>query len=169
MLFRSATVYRHFPDLDSLFLACSAHWASLNPPPDPGAWRRVTEPDLRLRQGLSELYAWYGWAEPMLSNVFRDALSVPAMSGPIQEFRRQANAMHQALMFRRRVSGRARIRVSAAIGHALAFPTWQSLVTEHELHPDEALELMSALVATAPQRPASVASRRGLPAPGHSG
>ncbi len=30
-----ATVYRHFPDLDSLFSACSAHWASLNPPPDP--------------------------------------------------------------------------------------------------------------------------------------
>ena len=23
-----ATVYRHFPDLESLFMACSAHWAS---------------------------------------------------------------------------------------------------------------------------------------------
>src|SRR5436853_2800585 len=33
-----ATVYRHFPDLESLFMACSAHWVSLNPPPDPAAW-----------------------------------------------------------------------------------------------------------------------------------
>lgn len=151
-----ATVYRHFPDLDSLFLACSTHWASLNPPPDPNAWRQVAEPDMRLRQGLSELYAWYGWAEPMLTNVFRDASSVPAMSEPVQEFQRHFEALHQALMFRRRISGRARVRVAAAIGHALAFPTWQSLVRDHELHADEAVELMSALVAAAPQRPRSL-------------
>src|SRR5579875_1832359 len=126
-----ATVYRHFPDLDSLFLACSAQWASLNPPPDPLVWRQVADPDVRLRQALSELYAWYGWAEPMLTNVFRDAPLVPAMGEPVREFEHHVEALHQALMFRRRNRGRSRIRVSAAVGHALAFPTWRSLTREH--------------------------------------
>lgn len=155
-----ATVYRHFPDLDSLFLACSAHWASLNPPPDANAWRQVSDPDVRLQQGLSELYAWYGWAEPMLTNVFRDAPSVPAMTQPLKDFQRHFQALHQALMSRRRISGRSRVRVSAAIGHALAFATWQSLVRQHDLRPEEAVELMTKLVAAAPQLPAPTSNRR---------
>lgn len=144
-----ATVYRHFPDLDSLFIACSAHWASLNPPPDASAWTQITDPDIRLRRGLSELYAWYGWADPMLINVFRDAPSVPAMTQTVDEFQRQFQALHQALMSGRRLGGRARARVSAVIGHALAFGTWYSLVRENELDPEEAVELMSTLVAAA--------------------
>jgi AcrR family transcriptional regulator len=155
-----ATVYRHFPDLDSLFLACSTHWASLNPPPDPDAWRQIADPDIRLRQGLRELYAWYGWAEPMLTNVFRDAPSVPAMTQPLADFQCHFQALHQALMSGRRISGRARARVSAAIGHALAFATWHSLVCEHELRPEEAVELMSKLVAGAPQLAASTSNSR---------
>lgn len=145
-----ATVYHHFPDLDSLFIACSTHWASLNPAPDPDAWRRIPDPDARLRQGLSELYAWYGWAEPMLTNVFRDAPSVPAMSQPVETFQRHFQALQEALLTGRRTRGRARARVSAAVGHALAFGTWQSLVREHQLDPEEAVELMRALVAAAP-------------------
>jgi AcrR family transcriptional regulator len=155
-----ATVYRHFPDLDSLFLACSTHWASLNPPPDPDAWRQVTDPDVRLQQGLIELYAWYGWAEPMLTKVFRDAPSVQAMAQPLEAFQRHFEALHQALMSRRRISGRPRARVSAAIGHALAFATWHSLVREHELRPEEAVELMSKFVATARQPQASTSNDR---------
>ncbi len=155
-----ATVYRHFPDLESLFTACSAHWASRNPPPDANAWTQITDPDVRLRQGLSELYAWYGWAEPMLTNVFRDAPSVPAMAQPIEDFQRRFQALHQALMSRRRVGGRARARVSAAIAHSLGFATWHSLVREHELHPEEAVELMSALVTAASARAASTNNSR---------
>ena len=50
-----ATVYRHFPDLESLFLACSTHWASLNPPPDPAAWDQIADTDERLRHALTSL------------------------------------------------------------------------------------------------------------------
>ena len=164
-----ATVYRHFPDLDSLFHACSAQWASVNPPPDPRAWRRIREPDVRLRQGLSELYAWYDWAEPMLINVFRDAPSVPAMRQPVEDFEHHAEALRGALMFRRPVSGRARARVAAAIGHALAFATWHSLVREQGLRSEETLELMSALVAAAPRRPASRADSGDLATGSHLG
>lgn len=144
-----ATVYRYFPDQNSLFMACSAHWASLNPAPDPDAWRQITDPDIRLRQALSELYLWYEWAEPMLANVFRDAPSVPAMREPVEDYQSHFQALHQALMSRRGLTGRTRTRVSATVGLALAFATWHSLVRERELHTEEAVELMSALTVAA--------------------
>lgn len=144
-----ATVYRYFPDLESLFLACSAHWASRNPPPEPAAWRQISNPDDRLREALTELYAWYDWAEPMLSNVFRDGPLTPAMAQPQQAFQRRLEAVHEALMCGRRLSGRVEARVSAASGHAISFTTWHSLVREQGLRPDEAVELMCHLVAGA--------------------
>jgi AcrR family transcriptional regulator len=139
-----ATVYRHFPDLESVFLACSAHWASLNPPPDPAAWTRIADPDERLRRALTELYAWYVWAEPMLANVTRDAAAV------VREASQHRHAAIQAALVRgRRSRGRSRARVAAAIGHALDFATWRSLTRERGLEADEAVELMVALVEAA--------------------
>src|SRR5215212_6293716 len=32
------TVYNHFPDDASLLAACSAHWRTLHPAPDPAEW-----------------------------------------------------------------------------------------------------------------------------------
>ena len=143
------TVYRHFPDLDSLFLSCSAHWASLNPPPDPTAWSEITGQDRRLRDALTELYTWYVWAEPMLTNVYRDAPLVQASAQAGEGFQRHFQALHAALMNGRRTSGRARIWTAAAIGHALDFKTWRSLTRERGLSTDEAVELMIALIAAA--------------------
>ena len=39
-----ATVYRHFPDDESLFLACSGQWLSRQRLPDPEAWDRSRRP-----------------------------------------------------------------------------------------------------------------------------
>ncbi len=144
-----ATVYRHFPDLESLFMSCSAHWASLNPPPDPSAWARIADPDARLRHALTELYTWYAWAEPMLRNVLRDAPLVPASARASEGFQDHFRALHAALMVGRRTRGRPRIRTAAAIGHALDFNTWGSLAREHRLETDETVELMAALVSAA--------------------
>lgn len=144
-----ATVYRHFPDLDSLFISCSAHWASLNPPPDPGSWRRVADGEKRLRHGLTELYDWYAWADPMLTNIFRDAPVVPAMARASENFQRQFVALHAALMQGRPNRGRARARVAAATGHALEFGSWRSLTQTQGLEAKETVELMIALVAAA--------------------
>ena len=141
------TVYRHFPDAESLFLACSAHWASLNPPPDPSAWARIADPDDRLRNALAEMYRWYEWAEPMLVNVTRDAEAVPALLREGTQQRREAAVA--ALLHGRRSRGRARARDAAAIAHALDFATWRSLVRQHGLEPDEVVELMAALVEAA--------------------
>src|SRR3954452_495629 len=72
-----ATVYRHFPDEAALFGACSAHWATLFPPPDPGAWAAVEDPDERLTTALGDLYRWYTAGGDMLVLVLRDEEHVP--------------------------------------------------------------------------------------------
>lgn len=141
-----STVYRHFPTEVDLFGACSQHWLSLNPPPDPAAWKQIVDPDERLRSALTELYRWYRWAEPMLVNVIRDAALVPAMDSPMQEFRTLLEEMHAALMSRRPERGRARRRVAAAIALALAFTTWHSLTHQGELSDGEAVALTVAAV-----------------------
>jgi AcrR family transcriptional regulator len=135
-----ATVYRHFPDLESLFGACSAHWASLNPPPDPASW--AGKP---LDEALTELYDWYEWGEAMLVNVRRDLPLVPAMAGPRAAFDARFVALHAALM--RGLPKRK--RVAAAVGHALQFETWRSLVRDQGLANRDAVELMSALIEAA--------------------
>jgi AcrR family transcriptional regulator len=144
-----ATVYRHFPDAQSLFMACSGHWASLNPPPDPARWRRIDDPAERLRHALSELYGWYEWAEPMLTNVLRDAPLVPAAGPAYAAFERHFESLHSAVMQGRRARGRARARLAAALAHALDFATWRSLTRQHGLARDDAVELMIALAAAA--------------------
>src|SRR5262245_28498389 len=53
------TVYSHFPDDRSLYLACSGRFAEREPPPDIDALRAITDPQERLRRGLTELYAYY--------------------------------------------------------------------------------------------------------------
>ena len=147
-----ATVYRHFPTEESLFEACSSHWRSLNPPPDPAAWESIRDPDERLSAALAELYAWYGWAEPMLSNTQRDAPLVPAMAAAVKAFRGHFEELRGALLRGRPERGRARTRVAAAIGHAIAFPTWRSLVSEQGLSDEDAVNLMTRMVSSAGRR-----------------
>ena len=118
----------------------------LNPPPDPTAWGEVTEPERRLRLALAELYAWYGRNERMLENITRDLPLVPAMRGAVEEFGRFYGAAAEALLRGRRERGARRRRVAAAIGHALAFDTWRSLVRDQDLSADEAVELIADLV-----------------------
>ena len=144
-----STVYRHFPTDVELFGACSQHWFSLNPPPDPGAWSGIPDPGERLRTALGELYRWYARAEPMLINVTRDAPLVPAMEAPVQAFRAWLEEMQAALMSGRRERGRDRRRVAAAVALALAFNTWQSLVRQAGLGNGEAVSVMAATVEAA--------------------
>jgi AcrR family transcriptional regulator len=137
-----STLYRHFPTEVELFGACSQHWRSLNPPPDPAAWGRIADPEERLRTALDELYRWYQSSEPMLANVIRDAPLVPAMDGPVRARVALLERMQAVLMQGRPERGRARRRVAAAIGLALEFTTWRSLRRQAELGHDDAVALM---------------------------
>jgi AcrR family transcriptional regulator len=144
---RRSTVYRHFPDEAALFAACSAHWRAANPAPALAAWQEIDDPDARLRTALADLYAFYRRTEPMYENLHRDEKTMPTVRSTFTAFRSYLAAGADVLMRGRGSRGAARKRVRAAIGHALAFPTWQSLAREQGLDDADAAELMCRLVA----------------------
>ena len=146
---RRSTVYRHFPDEEALFAACSSHWAERNPPPDPTPWAAIDDPGERARQALGEMYAFYRRTERMMANLLRDEEIVPVLRERFQPFRDYLASLREPLLAGRGLRGRPRARARAAAGHALAFPTWQSLTGEQGLSDAEAVELMAALIDVA--------------------
>jgi len=146
---RRSTLYRHFPDERALFGACSAHWGAANPPPDIGAWNAIADPDERLRVALDELYAYYRQTEGMLDKLLRDETAVPSVGELMRPFHALLAEATDVLMRGRGLRGRARDRTRAAVGHALAFRTWQDLTRAQGLDDEAAAALMSRLVAAA--------------------
>lgn len=146
---RRSTVYRHFPDERALFGACSAHWAAANPPPDIAAWGAIEDPGERLDAALAELYAYYRRTADMLDRLLRDEATVPVVGELMGAFHALLAAATDSLMQGRRLRGKARDRTRAAIGHALAFPTWQDLTGPQGLDDATAADLASRLVAAA--------------------
>jgi AcrR family transcriptional regulator len=146
-----ATVYRHFRDEDALFEACSSHWMAQHPLPDPAAWATIDDSDERLRAALQRLYGWYEHGEYMLEKVTRDVALVPALRPSMEAFAGWVDQAADAIVHRRPERGARRRRVRAAVGHALAFETWRSLVREQRLSQADAIELMEGLIAVAAQ------------------
>jgi AcrR family transcriptional regulator len=143
------TVYRHFPDEEAQIEACSTHWLTLHAPPDPTPWAEIADPDERLRTALPAIYDWYAETEPMVEKLYRDAPRVPAIASRIQVREQVFDGIAELLMSGRPQKGAARKRTRAAIGHALGFETWRSLVRGQDLSNKQAVELMAALVAAA--------------------
>jgi AcrR family transcriptional regulator len=147
-----ATVYRHFPDEDAIYAACTSHYNSLHPPPDLEQWAELADPEERLRVALREIYAFYGETHGMLESTGRDVDRVPAVRKAAAAMGSYLEAARSCLLTGRRERGRARERASAAVGHALALSTWRSLVCEQGLGDEEAVDLMAALVGAAGAR-----------------
>jgi AcrR family transcriptional regulator len=145
-----ATVYRHFPDERTLFRACSGHYMSLHPPPDAARWAAIADPGERLREALEDVYGWWDETEDMMSRVIRDEALVDGLSEQTQARLALFDQIAEILMRGRGLRGKRRARVEAAIRHALALSTWQSLVREHGLTNGEAVELMARMVERAP-------------------
>jgi AcrR family transcriptional regulator len=143
---RRSTLYRHFPDEAALFDACTAHWGAANPPPDLAGWAAIAAPDERLRVALGELHAYYRRTERMLDNLFRDESIVPMVAERFAAFRAYLAQAQETLMAGRRLRGTAAGRTRGALGHAVAFSTWKSLVREHGVPDADAVELLCALV-----------------------
>jgi AcrR family transcriptional regulator len=146
---RRSTVYRHFPDEESLFDACSSHWRAANPPPDPRAWSSIADPDERLRTALAALYAFFAGTESMYVSLLRDEALVPAIERRLGDFHGFLRSIRDGLVAGRGLRGRRLRLTRAAIGHALAFPTWRSLIHDQGLSLDDAVELMCRLAAEA--------------------
>jgi AcrR family transcriptional regulator len=140
------TFYRHFPDERSLLSACSGLYMEQNPLPDPGPWRRIEDPEQRLRRGLGELYAYYEGNEAMFSAVLRDADFHELTREVVTQRIVPAVAGLSAALAAGWARGR---RTRAAIYLAVGFHTWRSLARESDLSADQAAELMAKLVRCA--------------------
>lgn len=143
---RRSTVYRHFPDEETLFAACSSHFRAANPPPDPSRWADIDDPAERTETALRELYGFYSRTEGMYTSLLRDEPLVPIVQRLLRGFHGYLEAIQELLLAGRGLRGREARRTRAAIGHALAFATWRSLTREQGLDNDDAVALMLALV-----------------------
>lgn len=143
------TVYAHFPDARSLLMACSGNVAETMPPPDARRWAAIPDPAERLRVALAEMYGYYEQHERLLDNVQRDAALMPVVA-EVAEIRSRFLEDGRSVLVQGWPSrGAARARLSRAIGHALEFRTWQSLVRRQGCSRAEAVELMVGLAQTA--------------------
>jgi len=143
---RRSTVYRHFPTEEALFAACSSHWRAANPPPDPRSWAAIPDPAERTRTALSDLYGFYARTQAMYASLLRDEPHVPVVQRLLRHFYGYLEGVEATLVTGRGLRGAAARRTRAAIGHAVAFPTWLSLTDEQGLDDDEAAALMSRFV-----------------------
>lgn len=138
------TVYRHFPEVESLFAACGQRWLEQHPPPDPADWREIDGLETRSRHALRALYGWYqAWGDelfPIVRN--REAMPAPVQ----QEMAEVFQAFADALVAGSGVRGRARRRLNATAGLVVSFWTWLTLTVERGLDRDEAVELAVGLL-----------------------
>lgn len=127
------TVYRHFADLDELFVACRAHWISQNPPPDATAWPSIIELEARAEMAFGQLYGWYREHGDELFPIYRDADSMPLTA-------QQATAVQNGQLADALIAGylvaepatRGRM-LRAVAGHLVGYWTWRSLAVEQGL------------------------------------
>jgi AcrR family transcriptional regulator len=143
------TVYAHFPDARALLEACSGHVRATVPPPDPTPWSSIADPGERLATALGELYGYYERLEPLLENVDRDAAVMPLVAEMNGYRVRHREQIRDLLLEAWPTRGGARARLTRAIGHALEFRTWRSLVRGQGCAHDEAVQLMVAFARAA--------------------
>jgi AcrR family transcriptional regulator len=140
------TYYAHFPELKDLYQACTAHYLERNPLPDPSHWAEISGSEERLRRALSEVYAYYGGNEAMVSNVLRDAALDPIAQETMVSFYQYWETVRDVIADAFEASGERHAALLGAIALAQDFQTWRTLVRQQELSQDRAVELMVGMV-----------------------
>jgi AcrR family transcriptional regulator len=122
------TLYAHFPDERSLFLACSGLAVERDPLPDAEAWRAIKDQRERLRVGLAAVYGWYARNADMAGCVLRDA-EYHSLTREIIHLRfgPPMATYHQVL------GGNLSTKQRAVLHLALSYFTWRALVRESGL------------------------------------
>ena len=131
------TLYAHFPDERSLYLACSGLVHERDPLPDAGAWRATEDRRERLRVGLVALYGWYERNAELAACVLRDA-EYHSLTKEIAEMRfgPHLSAYQEVLGAKLTTKQRAVLRL------ALSFYTWRTLVRDSGLSQGAAVGAM---------------------------
>ena len=140
------TVYAHFPTERDLAFACSGLALERDPLPDEQAWRRIGDPEQRLRRALAEIYGWFARNCELAARVLRDAevdrltrdIVRMRIGAPMQGFRR---ILSQGFAPSR--------KLQAALRLALGFQTWRFLVKDGGLSRDAAVDLMVSAIRCA--------------------
>ena len=153
------TVYRHFPDERSLLAACTGTYLAANPPPDPRAWATITDPEVRVRVALAELYPFYRRNQGLLARADQEMPTNPTLTDVLAPYRAAVGAMANVLVPGWTDERGSEPLVRAAAGLVVAFSTWQTLAVEQGLTDFEAATLMLDFVrgAAQPQRTHGIA------------
>lgn len=146
------TVYRHFPDDLSLYRACLEHLKEAYPWPDPAPWRAIRDPRERLRIALRDIYGYYRSVEPVWEKGLPDLPRLPALQQADAPMFEHWATFPDTLNRGWGAEGRRRERLRAFLGHALQFPTWQSLTRGQGLDDEAAVELIVELAACLDRR-----------------
>ncbi len=122
----AATVYRHFPKLGDLVMACGAHvWQEMRPPV-PDAVREVfadvRTPHDRLVRLVEELDGFYGRGALRLGLAARDRELVPALDG----FLNAVEAGVEALVREALDGADAPERTVQMVLGLMSFPVWRA-------------------------------------------
>lgn len=138
------TLYAHFPDERSVFMACSAAAHERDPAPTADAWRSIADRSERLAAGLAAIYEWYGRNEQLLGNIMRDLAHHPIVQ-EIQKLRAApvVKTWHEVLGAELSAPQQAMLHL------ALSFHTWKNLVRESGLAPAAAVGSMVAAIERA--------------------
>ncbi len=140
------TFYRHFPTEHELFVACSSHYLVTHPLPDPTPWGLIADPLTRLRRALAEVYAYYRGTEQRWVNIPRAGQLPPEVRQFTAPYTERWKEMRAVLAAAWEVSARKPRLLEAALGHALDFQTWHSLVRQQGLDDEQAIDLMVGMV-----------------------
>jgi len=138
------TLYAHFPDERSLFMACSGLALERNPPPDAAAWRGIADRQERLRTGLAALYAWYERNAELMACVLRDAEYHP-LTKEVTELRFGPLMATCADVLGAKLNSKQR----AMLQLALSFSTWRTLVRDGGLKSVATAKVMAHAVECA--------------------
>jgi AcrR family transcriptional regulator len=131
------TLYAHFPDERSLYLACSGLTLERDPLPDAATWQDFEDPRERLRVGLDAIYGWYERNAELAACVLRDA-EYHSLTKEIVELRfGPSMAAYQDVL-----GADLSLTQRTVLKLALSFFTWRTLVRESNLEQDAAVRAM---------------------------
>lgn len=131
------TLYAHFPDERSLFMACSGLSLERDPLPEAQPWRDIEDRHERLRVGLTAIYGWYERNAELAACVLRDAQYHP-LTREIAELRFGP----PMAAFRETLGAKLGAKQRAMLGLALSFYTWRTLVRDGGLKQGAAVAAM---------------------------
>lgn len=140
-----ATVYRHFPDERSLIAACTMHYFAQHPLPDPEPWASISDPEVRLRNALTEIYVFHRRTERMISRTAPELPHHPIAQEVVAPMFAHWQRVHEILIAGWMTTTDDAHRIAVVLGHAIAFSTWQSLVRQQGADEAEAVEMMVTL------------------------